>query len=206
MRRVIIAIIALAIINPAVAGAAPPAGRISAAAPVGITKKSERSARLRKKVKKARAKAKPAVPDAPPGGSEAALQGKSAAPICATPQKGEVARRCLRLAQPAPLPMPASASVSMRPGNPAIAPYAAPSRTWLGAVSKRVVVELVGLAEHLSRDETDWRMTMAEEIQWELQHARLKEIEKIKQAERAIMPSRPRNQRMAGLERPLPRR
>ena len=79
----------------------------------------------------------------------------------------DYARRCLRLTELPPQP------TAVEPAKPAaaaapVAPSAAPARTWLGAVGKRIVSEIVGIAEAPCSEGADWRAAMSTEIQAKL--------------------------------------
>lgn len=196
MRSAIVAVVAFALVNPNAVSAGT-AENARATATEQAAKKREHTVRVRKLAKKFRTKAKAAQPAAPAENPQGARDGKSAAPLCSTPQSGEIARRCLRLAQPTPPPTPASTFLA--PAAPATPPFAAPSRSWLGAASKILIVELVNLAENYYLDQTSWQVTMAEEVQWELQHTRLKQLEASRLAAGAPARKATSLRRMAGL-------
>lgn len=149
MRTVMIAIIAGVLLNPVVAVAAE-------------EDELERAFELLSAKAKPPAKAGSIVVDpaasAPPG----------AAPCASNPSK-EVAKKCLRLADLPPPPLPTSSARPTLAVLRSSAPFAGPSRSWLGSFSKYVVNEVVDVAEALYTDRDNWRGRMASEVQWELQ-------------------------------------
>jgi len=190
MRRAIVALVAIALVSPSAVLAAAP-GRAADPTPApaqAAPKKMERIAfprrhrqivrrhAHRKKSSAARIAKKPVAPQPPPA-IEGAQPGSQAAapPACLTNPNLDGGRRCLRLVKPAPLPTPLPA---FRPSIEAYvpsAPFASPSRTWLGAFSKRIVTQLIEIAEVAFADPADWRGMMADEIQSQLERASSKE-------------------------------
>ncbi len=209
MRKVIItSLVAVALAIPSVANA-----QTAEPNAYSVVQKPVRKAKVRvKMVRKAKpgtAKSQPKAPEAErpaqiAEGPDAGRRGAKVAvppPPCALSQKAaDVARRCLTLAQPgepAPAQMHVAASPAMEPVSEAR--LASPSRTWLGGVSKAIITTCVKLAENFSADRDERRDAMVADIQWELQHARLKAQEKTKQAVSGSTSTEKQPRRLAGL-------
>ncbi len=96
-------------------------------------------------------------------------------PSCSSDRGVENSRRCLRLTEPPPAPTPTAPPKPSAGTYAPAAPSAAPARSWLGAVGKRIVGEMVQIAEAPYSDGGDWRATMTAEIQAKLGQARLTE-------------------------------
>ena len=185
MRAVIIALIAIGLMYPAAELAAAPGDQPPAAAPVA--KKAERpenllrkKPRVRKQVKRRIAKSSPSRkrssklrPSAPATTPEAKEQAARTAP-CAGRPTGDTLRRCLPLAKLAAHP----ASITPRRTIEYVpqAALLAPSRSWLGSFSRYLIAGGIALTEALyAEDDETWRKSMAVEVQWELEQARLKQ-------------------------------
>jgi len=93
--------------------------------------------------------------------------GQAGLPTCSSDPGSEHSRRCLRLAELPPPAPTAPAKMSAAASAP-VAPLAAPARSWLGAVGKRIVAGVVGVAEAPYSDAGDWRAAMSAEIQSKL--------------------------------------
>lgn len=149
MRTAIAALVAAVLLHPAVAVAAD-------------------ESQLEQAFEQLSAKAKP--PGRPDSAIHDATAGapSGAAPCASNPTK-DVAKKCLRLAELPPPPLPTSSARPTLAVLPSSAPFAGPSRSWLGSFSKYVVNEIVDVAEALYTDRDNWRGRMASEVQWELQ-------------------------------------
>jgi hypothetical protein len=173
MRSAVIALVAFALINPAVVSAAAPVQANSSQVAV---KKAGWKSSARKVRKSKAAKAKSNNPEVARAG-DAASQGRTLPP-CASPQSADTARRCLNLAQPAP-PPPAQVlnfSASLAEAAPQVQ-FGGPSRSWVGGFSKPLVNALIRIVEDRYADTGDRREGMTADIQSELQRAHLREQE-----------------------------
>ena len=189
MRSAVVALIAFALVNPSAALAAAPNGGKDWDLTQSMLDKAEHSThRQRKKARshaqRKSAKATPVLKHPEPARSGPAIDnpgtgrpGSQAVmpPSCSSVHSGENSRRCLRLAEPAPVPTPMPLARPSAAAYLPVAPFAAPSRSWLGAFSKRIVTQIAEIAEALYADGDNWRMIMKEEVQRELEQARLKE-------------------------------
>jgi hypothetical protein len=104
--------------------------------------------------------------------ADAAVDSAKANPSCASNTGAENSRRCLRLVE---LPPPPTATAPTKPtaaANAPVAPAAAPARSWLGAVGKRIVAGIVEVAETPYSEGADWRASMSAEIQAKLGQGR----------------------------------
>ena len=204
MRAAIVALVAFALVSPSAARAAD-AGLLPGSAPAPVVvdameriafprrqpkvrrhvkRKSAKSVATAKRSKTARAAPATPTPQPPRPGSQASQA--PAQPSCKSTPGMDNGRRCLRLADPGPLPMPA---LPHRPSVSAYipeAPFAIPSRSWLGAFSKCIVTQVLEVAEMLLVDRPDWRAAMAEEIQWQLEQVRSKvQLVRVKEQDKA---------------------
>jgi len=193
MRAAIVTLIALALVSPAAALAADTA---PAPAPT-VTKMTERIAfprrqprvkvrhqTKRKTAKSVAASKRPTTARPAPAIESPPAVRQAGAPACLSNPNLDNGRRCLRLADPGPAPTPTLVSPSITTYVPD-APFATPSRSWLGAFSKRFITQIVEIAEVVLVDRADWRAAMADEIQWQLEQARSKEQQaRLKQQEK----------------------
>jgi len=118
----------------------------------------------------------PRLIDAPESGRQA-----SRLPPCSSRPTEDIRRRCLQLTELAPHPTLRPQQNSLLTEYVSLAPFATPSRSWLGAFSKRMLTGIVQIAETLSVDGDGWRTITAMQVQSELEQARLKQQQRSKQ-------------------------
>jgi len=185
MRTTIVVLVAIALVSPSANLAAAPSETNDSASTQtqhadNILRKT---AKPRKYARRRQAKSRPTLKhrevakgprptDAPESGRQT-----SRVPPCSSNPNAD--HRCLHLTELAPQPI--SQSGQKFTGYVPLAPFAAPSRSWLGAFSKRILTEIVQMAEVLFADGDGWRTITAMQVQSELEQARLKQQQRPKQ-------------------------